>query len=113
MSLQTVKSGLYELSEIDLFFEKARVRIDSLAYTISYFFPEVLVPETGIRYVTLPSNTTQGSLSSAFLELYSGLFSSIQTGQEPRSSFRDAVRTFQICDAISRGCKPQMTESNL
>jgi predicted dehydrogenase len=101
-NVQSFDARVYEIFEIDLFFEKGRVRIDNLGNRISYFFPQPLSTGTSIQYIREPQEIIESNNHESFLNLYNEV-SNVLSGQNKITcDIQDSLQTLEICEKIRR-----------
>jgi len=100
---RTTPTDLYEAFEIDLFFEKVRIRLDRLGRRISYDYPQSTGGNKTIQYLMdQPAQHEENSLTDAYHGLYQHVFQVIQGFEKPFCDIEDSRATLQFCETLRR-----------
>jgi predicted dehydrogenase len=100
--LRSVDANLYEVFEIELFFERVRIRFDQLGQRVSYDSPKVLNASTGISYIYGESAELKRDDGRALQTLYSDLFETLNQRKSVICDLEDSIRTLSICEKLKK-----------
>lgn len=103
-NLFSTDANIYEIFEIDLFFEKARIRMDKLGNRISYTFPQ-RKGESKINYLIESQKSEEQGRHEAFLNLYTHAHAVLMENHKIICGIEDSFKTLKICDQIRKTVK--------
>lgn len=98
--LKSNDSRMYEIFEIDLFFEKGRIKFDDLGRTVNVFIPHEIAGILENKYITKADSIKHSCISEAFLNLYKNVYDVLEGNGKVICPMEDAARTIFICNSI-------------
>jgi predicted dehydrogenase len=100
--LRSVDSRLYELFEIELYFEHCRIRIDRKGRRLSYDLPKVQTETTGIKYIEEDEVYEEKNIDHAFLKLYEGIYDTVFGESKLVCDVQDSIDTLTVCEHLRK-----------
>jgi predicted dehydrogenase len=94
-----LRDQCFSMDEIDLYGEKARVRIAAYSTAVEWYWPAVDV-KTGIRILPTTADTKRTGLSTLMLRILDNLVRAIDAKESLLSTGRTALLTWRLCEKI-------------
>jgi len=101
-NLRTVDSKIYEIFEIELFFEKGRIRMDKLGNRIAYSIPQKPNELSGIQYIIDEQEVDEQKGEQGFLNLYRHVHSVVNKKTHIICGIEDSIKTLNVCEMIRK-----------